>query len=130
VNVVDQLASQPAQVDVSLTEGVDIVWKDGHASHYYVRALRAACPCATCVDLHGSGKRHEPATTNSAAAPALLPIFKPTGSTLTAVKPVGRYALNFIFSDGHNTGIFTWEYLRELCPCPMCHPSRQVERPF
>ncbi len=127
MSVVDQRASQPAQVDVSLTEGVDIVWQDGHASHFPIAALRAACPCATCVDLHGSGKRHnlnEPAASNTAAAPVLLPIFKPTGSTLTAVKPVGRYALNFIFSDGHNTGIFTWEYLRELCPCPMCHPSQ------
>jgi len=106
--------AEPTRVDVSLTRGVTIVWQDGHTSHYAIAALRAACPCATCADLHHTGER----PTAVPAPPANpLPMFQPTGATLLAVKPVGRYALQFEFSDRHNTGIFTWEYLRELCPC-------------
>ncbi len=104
-------ATTPASVDVSLTQGVTITWQDGHRSHYAIAALRKACPCATCNDLHGTG----------ASAPApVLPIFRPSGSSLLEVKPVGRYALNFHFSDGHSTGIYTWNYLRELCDCDQC----------
>ncbi|MGH9474694.1 MAG: DUF971 domain-containing protein [Terriglobales bacterium] len=113
-------AVQPKSVDVSLTEGVTIVWSDELTSHYSIPALRAACPCATCTDLHGTGDH------STAVAPpppadrgaVLLPIYKPTGATLHGVKPVGRYALQFDFSDGHKTGIFTWEYLRELASEP------------
>ena len=118
--------AEPARVDVSLGGGVTIEWRDGHISRYSIAALRAACPCATCQDLHGEGqsptRMPEPPPAN------VLPLYKPTGATLTAVKPVGRYALNFIFSDGHSTGIFTWEYLRGLCRCEACSAGGR-ERP-
>ena len=115
----------PSQVEVSLSGGVSIVWKDGHASRYTIAALRAACPCATCCDLHGDGKRYETEKPEKAGAPSpVLPMYKPTGATLTDVKPVGRYALQFSFSDGHNTGIYTWEYLRQLCPCEQCRHEK------
>lgn len=110
----------PQSIDVSLSQGVTIVWVDGHTSRYAIAALRAACPCATCTDLHGTGER----PTAVPAPPANpLPMFRPTGATLLAVTPVGRYALQFAFSDGHKTGIFTWDYLREICPCADCRPS-------
>lgn len=112
------MSSEPERVDVSLSEGIEIIWKDGHHSRYAIAALRAACPCATCNDLHGTGAPIP-------APPSLLPIFKPSGATLTAVKPVGHYALHFDFSDGHTTGIYTWEYLRSLCRCPDCARADQ-----
>ncbi|MGH9465850.1 MAG: gamma-butyrobetaine hydroxylase-like domain-containing protein [Terriglobales bacterium] len=105
---------QPKNVDVSLTEGVTIVWDDGRENHYSILQLRAACPCATCADLHHTGDRSTAVPAPAAPGAALLPIYKPTGATLRGVQPVGRYALQFDFSDGHKTGIFTWEYLREL----------------
>jgi DUF971 family protein len=52
-----------------------------------------------------------------------------------SVSPVGNYALQFGWSDGHNTGIYTFDYLRELCPCPQCipagldEPPKQVQNP-
>lgn len=103
----------PASVDVSLSEGVTIVWQDGHTSRYTISELRAACPCATCQDLHGEGRKPEPPSNP-------LHLYQPAATRLLEVKPVGRYALNFRFSDGHDTGIFTWEYLRGLCPCDDC----------
>lgn len=111
------MTPEPAHVDVSLREGVTITWNDGHTSHYSIAALRAACPCATCHDLHRTGAPQP-------AAPPLLPLYQPTGATLEGVKPVGRYALQFLFSDRHNTGIYTWEYLRQLCPCDHCQAAR------
>ena len=44
-----------------------------------------------------------------------------------AIDPVGRYALRFRWSDGHSTGIYTFEHLRELCPCPTCAGQVQEE---
>ena len=110
-------ASTPSEVNVSLAEGVDILWQDGHRSHLNVRSLRQACPCATCNDLHGTG---ESLLKQPSAPSTALPMFKPTGATLLAVEPVGRYALQFTFSDGHKTGIYTWEHLRRLCRCAEC----------
>jgi DUF971 family protein len=111
------MSSAPRNVDVSLSTGVTIIWDDGHASHFAVPELRAACPCATCQDLHGNG---ETPTAVPTPAPSLLPMYQPRGATLVSVQSVGHYALRFVFSDQHNTGIFTWEYLRSLCTCVSC----------
>ncbi len=43
--------------------------------------------------------------------------------TLTDIGAVGSYALEFVWSDGHGAGIYTWKYLREACPCEICHPQ-------
>lgn len=103
----------PKSVDVSLSQGVTIVWNDGREDRFSIASLRAACPCATCADLHHTGDRSTAVPPPDAKANP-LPMFKPTGASLLAVHPVGRYALQFEFSDNHKTGIFTWEYLREL----------------
>lgn len=84
-----------------------IEWADGHVSEYVPRALRLACPCAACVE-EMTGR---PLLDPSRVAPDIWP---------RAVRYVGRYALRFDFSDGHDTGIYTFELLRSLCPCPEC----------
>ncbi len=53
-------------------------------------------------------------------------MFQPALRLLRA-EPVGNYALSLIWSDGHSTGIYTWEYLRDLCPCPECDSARRTE---
>jgi len=45
------------------------------------------------------------------------------------VKPVGNYALSFAWSDRHSTGIYTFDYLRSICPCPQCLPEGLKEPP-
>lgn len=115
-------------MDVSLSQGVTIAWRDGHRSHYGVRYLRERCPCATCSGAHGDTSTRVGPAEEAANIPANpLVIFKPLGSTLKDAKPVGRYALQFQFSDDHATGIFTWTYLREICPCEQCR-TRGGER--
>ena len=45
------------------------------------------------------------------------------------VTAVGNYALGFAWSDGHDSGIYTFEYLRKLCPCAQCLPEGLQEPP-
>lgn len=99
------------RVQISSGAGVDISWADGHTSHYEFAYLRDHCPCAVCEDERG----RKPATPGAEA----LPLYKPK-VTARAASAVGHYALEFDFSDGHSTGIFSFELLRELCPCEAC----------
>lgn len=112
-------ADVPAEVKVKLTtgEGVVIEWKDGHHSEYTFPYLRAHCPCATCGETHG------PKPTEAASASNALPMYKAPASA-TQAEPIGHYAIRFQFSDGHNTGIYSFTHFREICPCKDCRGSR------
>ena len=80
---------------------VSIVWSDETENRYNAAQLRRACPCAGCVN-EWTGEK----------------ILKPDDVTenlsFSSIAIVGRYALNFHFSDGHDTGIFSFQYLRNL----------------
>jgi len=78
-----------------------IVWADGHEVRYFAPALRGMCPCASCKD-EMTGVR------------IILPIHIPDDLEFRKIDLVGQYALQFEWSDGHHTGIFSFDYLREL----------------
>jgi DUF971 family protein len=112
-------AVTPKKVRVKITEGtgVEIEWKDGHHSAWNFAWLRNACPCATCHEdrektgrLPGVPKPKEQTLLMMYEAPA-----KPL-----EVTPAGKYALKFKWSDGHESGIYSWEYLRRVCRCEEC----------
>jgi DUF971 family protein len=118
------------KIHVSNGAGVDITWADGHSSHYDFPYLRDACPCATCNDARekkADEEKREAEGKTGAASPAvpvpssspLLPMFKPKAKAQSATS-VGNYAIQINFSDGHNTGIYSYEQLRMICPCPQC----------
>ena len=91
-------------VDVGPTEDearLRIRWKDGLVAEYVPRELRLLCPCAGCVDEMTGVRTLKPEVVDQDVYP-------------TAIHYVGRYALQFVWSDGHSTGIYTWEYLREI----------------
>jgi DUF971 family protein len=114
-------AVTPAKVRVHKTEGtgVEIDWRDGHSSAWTFAWLRNACPCATChEEREKSGRlpgvpKPKPAT--------LLPLYEAPARPVE-VTPVGKYALRFKWSDGHESGIYSWEYLRRVCQCAVCDP--------
>jgi DUF971 family protein len=91
-----------------------IEWNDGHKAVYPVRYLRQQCPCAACVDEWSGARRLQPND-----VPLLI--------MLQDVQPVGRYALQFTWSDGHDTGIYSYALLRRLCQCDICQPVKPVE---
>jgi DUF971 family protein len=106
------------KIHVSSGAGVDITWADGHTSHFDFVFLREHCPCATCNDERlkkDSLAESSPAFSSSPA----LPMFKPKARAQSA-QAVGQYAIQISFSDGHSTGIYSYDYLREICSCAEC----------
>jgi DUF971 family protein len=79
-----------------------VTWNDGHVSEYPFAYLRGWCPCAGCQG-HGGERR-----------------FVHAPSDLARVTLAGRYAITPVWADGHETGLYTYAYLRELCPCATC----------
>ncbi len=106
-------AVTPAKVKVAMTEGtgMDIVWKDGHRSHWSFPFLRDACPCATC---HEEREKTGRAPGEPKPAPVqTFPIYAPPARPVKA-EPIGRYAIKFKWADGHESGIYAFEFLRRL----------------
>jgi DUF971 family protein len=118
-------ATDPKSVKVHLTDGtgMDIEWKDGHRSSYSFVFLRDACPCALCEDERAKSKR----APGDPPRPALgaLPMFKPAAKPVSA-EGVGKYAIKFNWNDGHELGIYSWAFLREVCPCRECSALRSA----
>lgn len=104
------------KIHVKTGAGVDISWADGHTSHYDFAYLRDHCPCATCNDERS--KKESLVGMNLPASP-LLPMYKPKLRAQAATQ-VGNYAIQISFNDGHSTGIFSYDYLRTMCPCEEC----------
>jgi DUF971 family protein len=104
------------KIHVKTGAGVDIIWADGHSSHFDFPFLREHCPCATCNDERA--KKESMAARNLPASP-LLPMYKPKPRAQSASQ-VGSYAIQISFNDGHSSGIFSYDYLRTLCPCEEC----------
>ncbi|MGD0307892.1 MAG: gamma-butyrobetaine hydroxylase-like domain-containing protein [Acidobacteriota bacterium] len=94
----------------------DITWNDGHFSSYPSWYLRENCPCAHCVE-EFSGRR------------LILQGSIPSTLERADVAPVGNYALSFTWSDGHSTGIYSFDFLRRICPCAQCMPDGLKEPP-
>jgi DUF971 family protein len=112
-------STDPEHIAISKSKGIKIDWKDGHRSEYQLQYLRDKCPCATCTGAHGTAPRPEtaPAETNNP-----FQMYKPKLKML-GVEPVGNYAIRINWSDGHNTGIYSYEHFRRLCPCAECRAS-------
>jgi len=92
-------------------DGILIEWAPGsHRGLFPARALRLACPCAACVE-EMSGR------------PLLDPASVPPDISPLQLSLVGAYGLKVHWSDGHNTGIYTYDRLLALCPCPACSPE-------
>ncbi|MBI4299137.1 MAG: DUF971 domain-containing protein [Chloroflexi bacterium] len=97
----------PQNVRLSEEEGtLYIRWHDGHLSVYPFDYLRGACPCAVCKGHHRKLDRTQ--------------IVPRQGVILVAYDMEGKYALRFLFSDAHKTGIYTHSYLRSICKCDHC----------
>jgi DUF971 family protein len=112
-------AADPEHIAISKSKGIEIDWKDGHHSSFPVAYLRDECPCATCTGSHGT----EPQKTDYSAPATPFQMFKPAIKMLN-IEPMGNYALKIYWNDGHSSGIYSYDYLRKICPCPQCGAHR------
>ena len=101
------VAVEPKELRQMGSKTLGVIWQDGHNSIYQVRNLRLACRCANCIDEWTRKK-----ILKDESIPQDI---KPKN-----IQTVGRYALKIDWSDGHNTGIYTFEQLRSQCECPAC----------
>ena len=108
--------TDPEHIAISKSKGIKIDWKDGHASEYGLPYLRENCPCATCAGTHGP-----PTTRPETGNPFQLyqAVLK-----IASIEPVGQYAVKIVWSDGHSTGIYSYDHFRKICPCPECTKSK------
>ena len=100
-------ATTPLSIKKKGGERLTIGWGDGHEGRYPARYLRGRCPCAQCVS-ETTGQR-------MVFEEHVNPDVK-----IGAAKIVGNYALHFEWSDGHFTGIYSFDLLRRMCPCAQC----------
>ena len=112
-------AVTPQKIRVKKSEGtgVEIDWRDGHKSSWSFRWLRDACPCATC---HEEREKNGRAPGEPKPKPQGLLVMYEEPPRPVEVTPVGKYALKFKWNDGHEAGLYSWEYLRRVCNCQEC----------
>ncbi len=95
-------AIEPREISQESPTLLRITWADERVCEYQAATLRRACPCAQCVN-EWTGER------------TLKPEVISDETEIVDLSVVGRYALNFRWSDGHETGIYSFQYLRDLC---------------
>lgn len=92
---------EPVQIIEESDSEVTMTWSDEVETRYDAVMLRRSCPCAGCVN-EWTGER------------MLKDADVADDISIDRISVVGRYALNFHFSDGHDTGIFSFAYLRKI----------------
>jgi DUF971 family protein len=108
--------TRPTAIQLDRARRVLIIpWDDGHISEYPLAGLREACPCVECRGGHENmGTPPDPDIFLS------IPLQPAKSYEIVRIAPVGNYAIQPEWKDGHHTGLYTWPYLRGLCPCDEC----------
>lgn len=110
-------ANEPESIQVDREGNILVLWPDGHRGKHTAYLLRLNCECAQCKD-EDTGQK------------LIDQKHVPLDITIKGVNPVGRYGLAIAFSDGHNTGIYTFNRLRGICECEKCAESKADRKSF
>ncbi len=103
----------PVEIRRVADRELHILWADGHKTVFTNKYLRESCPCAACVN-ELTGER------------VLRPESVRPDVRAEDISLVGRYAIQIRWSDGHSTGIYSFDKLRAECPCEACRLSRHA----
>jgi ATP-binding protein involved in chromosome partitioning len=105
----------PDEVVGLLRSKITIKWPDGHETIYPARLLRLACRCAMCIEETSGKALLDPGTVSETVRAKRIDL-------------VGQYAIAIGWTDGHDTGIYSFRYLRANCPCEACVAVRAAGR--
>ena len=111
----------PQKLELVSPEELQIEWSDGQVQKYAVKELRDRCPCATCRE-----KRQEKAAAVSVDLLPVLTAAETMPTRIQGMRPIGNYAYSIEFSDGHDTGIYTLEFLRNFAHPPETEIERRL----
>jgi len=95
---------QPIKIKVE-EEKLKIEWDNNSQSQINLKHLRDECPCANCKGETILFKTFKPVQIDSVS---------PNKYKIVSMEVVGNYALQITWGDGHNTGVYSWDYLKEL----------------
>lgn len=107
----------PIRLNLKKDEKLEIDWQDGLKSVYTISILRSMCPCAQCKTLRAEQKQRKTLLN-------VLPGNYSKPLSATHAELVGNYALRIDWSDEHGTGIYSFEYLRDMAPASATGGSR------
>ena len=110
------MADAPRHLDLKKDRGLTVEWPDGVRSYYSIAYLRRMSPSADMRELRDQMDKNPLTVLPTAKATSAGPL------VATSAQIVGNYALKIVFSDGHQTGLYSWEYLRRIDP-------QQIQRP-
>ena len=96
---------KPTRIKSTGPDQLTITWEDGKETTYSLTQLRDGCPCASCSGETLLLHEYRPAEPDRTV---------PGRYQLKSIQPVGSYAIQITWGDGHSTGIYTYEYLRRL----------------
>jgi DUF971 family protein len=102
---------QPIEIEKRSDGTIRVTWDDGHEGVYVPAYLREQCRCAACVE-EWTGRK----MVNAAMIPSDIRPLR--------ISAVGQYAIHIEWSDGHATGIYSFDWLREICPCDLCRTGQ------
>ncbi len=108
--------NSPLHIDLKKDRGLTIAWADGSSSYYSILYLRKMSPSAEARELRDQIKKNPLTVLPSSTFPPRSMPGAPQQLTALNAELVGNYALRITFSDGHSTGIYSWDYLREIDP--------------
>jgi len=112
-------AITPLKLDLKRDEKLTIAWQDGRTCTYPLSLLRSMCPCAQCRTVREGQDPHRIDPDPRPAKKPLLTILPGNyARPLSALgaETIGNYALRIDWSDNHGSGIYSYQYLREICP--------------
>ena len=111
----------PINLEVKDEKRLEIHWDDGHIGVYELTYLRENCPCANCEE----SRKHPEKTTRSGLRVLSNNEILSSNSRLLSADVVGRHGIKFVWADGHDDGIYTFDYLRQLCQCELCSAAKK-----
>jgi DUF971 family protein len=111
---IERVVKKNTTLETVLGTGLNITWSDGTTCQLDSATLRTNCPCATCLEVRGDKTHAKPLSVRSSRL-NILTATKDEETDLRKITPIGNYAISLLWGDKHDSGIYTYSLLFELC---------------